>query len=265
MVTGNEENKDDRLVCLQCGEEVAEDEWECTKCGSDRHLIQKNRVAADVPATRTPRRAGPSVYSGMAIIIIAAISLILISAVGKPSADAVTDNEEVILDIAREADAGNSVEQQIVNSLTGLEDDDFDSLVGEGAWHASRGEWPEAVSAFEKALARKNDETGVMEELARAYIEIDDIENALFHLDRWIEVEADDPAPYALKGSIYFGQGKFELAQESYRDALYRTGAGDSQMDEYSRKLAEIRDIIEENKQLEEEIPEFDIGEGWIH
>ncbi len=266
MPSGNEEIKDDKLVCLQCGAEVPADEWQCPGCGSDRHLIQRDRVSAGVmPSMRPPRRTRPSVYSGLAIIIIVAVSLILINAAGKPPAEAVSNDEEVMLDIALEAGSGDSTEQDIVKSLTGLEDDDFDTLVGEGAWHASRSEWPEAISAFEKALARKNDETGVMEELARAYIELDDIDNAMFHLDRWIEVEPDDPAPYALKGSIYFGQGKYEEAREAYRDALYRTGAGDSKMDEYSRKLAEIRDIIAEKEQVKEETSEFDIGEGWIH
>jgi tetratricopeptide (TPR) repeat protein len=266
MTETNEENKNDTLVCLSCGAEVSLDEGACPVCGSDRHLMQSGTGASELPVdSASPRRTRPAVMSTLAVLVVLAISLVLINALDKPTSGSDTTPDEIDIDAIADSPPLDETEREIVESLSETPEDDFGSLAADGAWHALRGEWHEAILSYEKALALRNDDVEAIEGLVRAYIEIDDIDNALFHIDRWIEMYDSDPIPHALKGSILYGQGEYEGARDEYRAALYRTGAGDDAMKDYSEKLIEINDVIEEQERLAEEAAKYDIGEGWVH
>jgi len=254
----------DKLVCLKCGADVSLDESVCPSCGSDRHLLQSKQGGGELPKDHPKLiRKRSAVYWGIATIVLVALAIVLVNAFNKPLAGEEKTADEIIAASNHFETSTDDTNVQMDAGLTGEDVEDFAGLAAKGSWHVSRGEWAEAIGAYEKALALKNDDIEVIEELTLAYLEVDDIDGALFHLNRWAEINPADPRPHALKGSIFFGQGKLENAREEYKAAVKYAAKGDRRIDEYVGRIDDITRELDDERRAKEEA-EKDIGDGWI-
>ena len=257
----------EKLVCIECGTEVGMDQAKCPSCGSERHLMRSYRGGSELPRDILPlKRTRPAVYSAGAITVIIILSLVLINALRPPEVAAEDPvDEEIAVAMVEEPEPVDTVEEEIFSSFNQDLEDDFGSLFAEGEWHKLRGEWPEAITAFEKALAIRNDDVKTIEELVKAYTQDDDVANALFHLNRWIQIDATNPAPHSLKGSILYGQGKQDEASREFRMSADLAEDETDLQEDYSAKADEIDERLAELDRLAEEKAKYDIGEGWVH
>jgi len=267
MTEFNGNSGEDSLVCLECGAEVGMDQQKCPSCGSERHLMRSDRGGSELPRdTPVERRTRPAVYSAGAITAIIILSLVLINALQPPEVAAEDPvDEEIAVAMVEKPDPVDPVEEEILSTFNENLEDDFGSLFAEGEWHKLRGEWPEAITAFEKALAIRNDDVATIEELVKAYTQDDDPANALFHLNRWIQIDAANPTPHSLKGSILYGQGKHDEARKEFRASADLAGDETDLQEDYSAKADEIDENLAERDRLAEEKAKYDIGEGWVH
>lgn len=265
MNEANENSPKDKLVCLECGAKVGIDRDACPGCGSERHLISSDsgtELPVDAPS---PRRTRPAVFSSIAIMIIIAVSMVLINALKTPASDGMDLVEEKISELQIEPEPVDIVDEEIFASNDVSIEDDIGLIIADGEYYKLRGEWPEAISAYEKALALKNDDVDIIEQLAMAYIKNDDVDNALFHLGRWMELKGDDPTPHTLKGSILYGQGKFAEARDEFRMVVILAGDDEALRKDYSAQVSKIDEYLAEVQRLTEEAAKYDIGEGWTH
>lgn len=266
MTDFNGNSGEDSLVCLECGAEVGMDQEKCPSCGSERHLMRSDRGGSELPRdTPVEKRTRPAVYSAGAITAIIIISLVLINALQPPEVAAEDPVDEKIAVAVEEPAPVDAVEEEIFSTFNENLEDDFGSLFAEGEWHKLRAEWPEAITAFEKALAIRNDDVTTIEELVKAYTQDDDVANALFHLNRWIQIDAANPTPHSLKGSILYGQGKHDEARKEFRASADLAGDDAELQEDYSAKADEIDERLAERDRLAEEAAKYDIGEGWVH
>lgn len=95
----------------------------------------------------------------------------------------------------------------------------MESLVNIGGIHLARGEAPEAMAAFTKALVVW-DVPVVRANLAVAYLQLDRLEEAVRELKRALEMNPEMPHVWTNLGSAYLRQGLLTESEEASRKAL---------------------------------------------
>jgi len=81
-------------------------------------------------------------------------------------------------------------------------------------------QYEKAVTSFKRTLDIDPMYSTAYNMLAYSYQRLEDFDRALEYINKYIELEPGEPNPYDSRGDIYFKQGKYDLAIESYRTAL---------------------------------------------
>jgi len=89
-----------------------------------------------------------------------------------------------------------------------------------GLLYQGRGRYPEAIQAYEKALALDPVFGTALNQAGYAYAEIGDLEKAIQYFERYAAANPGQANPIDSIAELYFRQGKFDRAKEKYQEAL---------------------------------------------
>lgn len=106
-------------------------------------------------------------------------------------------------DISREGAASVLGERFLTQARAESANPDAEADYEEGVGHAEDGDWPEAVTCFERALARSPDHYWAAHNLGVAYAELGDDAHALMWLERAVGIDPDVPSAYYNLGLLY--------------------------------------------------------------
>lgn len=114
-----------------------------------------------------------------------------------------------------------------------------DALVYLGRIERIHDNTSKAISYFNRALKFNKKNHNAYVELAGAHSDNNDLDTALTHIDRAIELKKDGSDLYLVKGNILFRQGKFNEAKQNYGKAVDYDGENGHAY--YNRSLVEIK------------------------
>ncbi len=89
-----------------------------------------------------------------------------------------------------------------------------------GRYYASRNNYPEAIGAYERALALDPDFGSALNAAGYIHAEIGEFEKAIQYLERYAAVEPGQANPIDSIAEIYFKMGQLDLAKSKYQEAL---------------------------------------------
>jgi serine/threonine protein kinase/tetratricopeptide (TPR) repeat protein len=89
-----------------------------------------------------------------------------------------------------------------------------------GRYYAPQNNYPEAIGAYERALALDPDFGSALNAAGYIHAEIGEFQKAIQYLERYAAVEPGQANPIDSVAEIYFKMGKFDLAKSKYQEAL---------------------------------------------
>jgi serine/threonine protein kinase/Tfp pilus assembly protein PilF len=89
-----------------------------------------------------------------------------------------------------------------------------------GRFYEDRGEYPEAIAEYEKALTLDPNFGPALNQVGYDYAAVGELEKALEYFKRYAAANPGDANPIDSMAELYFRQGKFDEAKAKYQEAL---------------------------------------------
>lgn len=115
-----------------------------------------------------------------------------------------------------------------------------EAYAARGSWKTKKGEYDEALSDYDKALAIDPDNVEFYDYRADVWLQKGNVERAIDNYNQSIRIDATYAAAYYSRGRAYEKQGDMERARESYRAALVPPRTRKLQMQERIQEWAQV-------------------------